>query len=143
MQPLCTGRLEVNPLSHHYPSKLLSDSSVPNTDTNLTAFILVCNPHTDLFSHAPVLNAILHRISLNVLTVIPVERLLTSFLTTALAHFPFTEEKIKHTWLPSILNVAHSIRLESNNFLSVHLTDNYNAHYICHVISYPLSLLGR
>ena len=35
MQPLCTDRLEVNPLSHHYPYKLLSASLAPNTETNL------------------------------------------------------------------------------------------------------------
>lgn len=44
MQPLWAGRLEVNPLSHHYPYKLLSDSSVPNTD----------RPHLPLWGiHSP------------------------------------------------------------------------------------------
>lgn len=53
MQPLYAGRLEVNPLSRHYPYKLLSDSSAPNTETNLTSLIiLVYNLHTDLvFPH--------------------------------------------------------------------------------------------
>lgn len=52
MQPLWAGRLEVNPLSHHYPYKLLSDSSAPNTETNLTSLCLVYSLHTALiFPH--------------------------------------------------------------------------------------------
>lgn len=52
MQPLCAGRLEVNPLSHHYPYKLLSDSSAPKTETNLTSLSLIYNLFTALvFPH--------------------------------------------------------------------------------------------
>ena len=53
MQPLCTGRLEVNPLSHQYPYKLLSDSSAPNTETNLASLSLVHNLFTDLVFPQP------------------------------------------------------------------------------------------
>lgn len=50
MQPLCTGRLEVNPLSHHYPYKLLSDSSAPKTQRQKrfsisTSFFIGKNRH--------------------------------------------------------------------------------------------------
>lgn len=64
MQPLWAGRLEVNPLSHHHPYKLLSDSSAPNTEANLTSLPLVCHPHTSLgFPHPSFKGKNLHKIS--------------------------------------------------------------------------------